>query len=666
MRIKLLLLFCLFTASASASGEGWIVRTDDPGQSYIGAPVANGMIGILPWKEPFSVRHVILNHVFDIDARSGVNRVLRGINPFGLTMYVDGQKVDEQNISDWSQQVDMRRAEHTTRFTTCGKVETTYTIAALRNMPHAGVVMVTVKALQDNEVRFDNRMENPGDYASVKPGYKALRAGQLPIEILRMDGTSSLGRQQVAAASAFLYDREQFSHHFADDTASLSVKLTAGEEVSFILAGSVCSTRDFDDPFSESEREVIFILHEGIDRIMKAHHRLWDELWQGDIEIEGDAQAQQVVRFALFNLYSYARSGSALSISPMGLSAQGYNGHIFWDTELWMYPPMLMLNQGIARSMVDYRTSRLGQAIRKADQYGYRGALYPWESDDAGQESCPVHAATGPFEHHISSDVAIACWDYYRMTGDREWLRSEGWPVLKAVADFWTSRAEQNADGSWSIINVVGADEYAEGVDDNAFTNGSAIRALEYAVAAAPLCGEKAPAQWREIARGLRIPHADGITLEYEGYDGRMIKQADVNLLGYPLGIISDPAQQRRDLAYYAERVDKEHGPAMTFSIFCVQYTRLGDAAKAEEMFRRCYQPNLRMPFGVLAETPTSQNPYFATCAGGLLQAVINGFGGLELTDKGIRQYKSVLPASWTKLTIKGVGTDRKTYVVTR
>lgn len=77
-------------------------------------------------------------------------------------------------------------------------------------------------------------------------------------------------------------------------------------------------------------------------------------MWQGDIEIEGDDEAQRVVRFALYNLYASCRAGSRLSIPPMGLSSQGYNGHIFWDTELWMYPPMLLLNEGIARSMVDY------------------------------------------------------------------------------------------------------------------------------------------------------------------------------------------------------------------------------------------------------------------------------------------------------------------------
>ncbi|MDE6449266.1 MAG: glycoside hydrolase family 65 protein, partial [Muribaculaceae bacterium] len=114
----------------------------------------------------------------------------------------------------------------------------------------------------------------------------------------------------------------------------------------------------------------------------------------------------------------------------------------------------------------------------------------------------------------------------------------------------------------------------------------------------------------------------------------------------------------------YKDRIDMTHGPAMTFGIFTVSYARLGNREKAEQMFRRSYRPNMRPPFGVLAETPTSQNPYFATGGGALLQAVINGFGGLELTDQGIIQLPSVLPASWKKLTIKGVGPDQREWVI--
>ena len=102
----------------------------------------------------------------------------------------------------------------------------------------------------------------------------------------------------------------------------------------------------------------------------------------------------------------------------------------------------------------------------------------------------------------------------------------------------------------------------------------------------------------------------------------------------------------------------------MTFSIFSIQYARLGDRQKADEMFRRAYEPNIRPPFGVFAETPTSNNPYFMTGAGGLLQAVLFGFGGISITDVGIVQSTPMLPEGWSRLEIKGVGPTKRTFVV--
>jgi trehalose/maltose hydrolase-like predicted phosphorylase len=290
--------------------------------------------------------------------------------------------------------------------------------------------------------------------------------------------------------------------------------------------------------------------------------------------------------------------------------------------------------------------------------------MFPWESDDAGEEACPTWALTGAFEHHITADIAIAAWNYYCVTGDKQWLQEKGYPLIKEVAGFWLSRAEENADSTYSIRNVVCADEYAEGVDDNAFTNGAVIRALQAAVKAAEICGIQPEEAWKRVAGGLTIPvFENGITREHATYDGRMIKQADVNLLGYPLGLVADPEQQRKDMEYYVERIDKENGPAMSYSVFCVQYARLGDADKAYEMFKQSFRPNLRAPFGVIAETATSDNPYFATGAGGLLQAVISGFCGLEITDQGIRQVSSVLPKHWKRVIVTGVGAENKTFV---
>jgi len=644
----------------------WQLHAVDIQAPYAPAPMANGCIGILPQKEPFAVEHVMLNHVFDAASPHVVSRVMRGINPFCLSMKIDNIKVDTSNISDWQQTIDMRRAVHQTSFHTLEKADVSYELCALRNLPYAGLIRVTVQACKDMLLEVRSGMGIPDDYSQSLIRYREMEADGNRMYMLESDATSRFGYRRVASTSSFLFNGEQIKPIYDEATRELffSIQLKKGETFCFSLVGSVCSSRDFFDPYNEAERQVIYAVHEGEEALMQAHYRLWDELWQGDIRIEGDDDAQRIVRFALFNLYSSCRGGSRLSIPPMGLSLQGYNGHIFWDTELWMYPPMLLLNQDIARSMLDYRFDRLPAARKKALAYGYRGAMFPWESDDSGEEATPTHALTGPFEHHITADIGIACWNYYCVTRDMRWLQREGYPLLKEIADFWASRVTRNQDGSYSIHNVTGADEYANGVTDNAFTNGAASLALKYACQAAEICGEKVPEIWWEIGENIRIlQFENGVTREHSTYKGEMIKQADANLLAYPLGVITDEYRQRQDLEYYAERIDQKDGPAMSYSVYCVQYARMGEADKAYEMFRRCYEPNLKKPFGVISETPTSNNPYFMTGAGGLLQAVLNGFCGLQITDEGIVQLPSALPSHWKRVTVTGVGSDKKTYV---
>ena len=644
----------------------WQLHAVDIQAPYAPAPMANGCIGILPQKEPFAVEHVMLNHVFDAASPHVVSRVMRGINPFCLSMKIDNKKVDTSNISDWQQTIDMRRAVHQTSFHTLEKADVSYELCALRNLPYAGLIRVTVQACKDMLLEVRSGMGIPDDYSQSLSRYREMEADGNRMYMLESDATSRFGYRRVASTSSFLFNGEQIKPIYDEATRELffSIQLKKGETFCFSLVGSVCSSRDFFDPYNEAERQVIYAVHEGEEALMQAHYRLWDELWQGDIRIEGDDDAQRIVRFALFNLYSSCRGGSRLSIPPMGLSLQGYNGHIFWDTELWMYPPMLLLNQDIARSMLDYRFDRLPAARKKALAYGYRGAMFPWESDDSGEEATPTHALTGPFEHHITADIGIACWNYYCVTRDMRWLQREGYPLLKEIADFWASRVTRNQDSSYSIHNVTGADEYANGVTDNAFTNGAASLALKYACQAAEICGEKVPEIWREIGENIRIlQFENGVTREHSTYKGEMIKQADANLLAYPLGVITDEYRQRQDLEYYAERIDQKDGPAMSYSVYCVQYARMGEADKAYEMLRRCYEPNLKKPFGVISETPTSNNPYFMTGAGGLLQAVLNGFCGLQITDEGIVQLPSALPSHWKRVTVTGVGSDKKTYV---
>jgi trehalose/maltose hydrolase-like predicted phosphorylase len=168
-----------------------------------------------------------------------------------------------------------------------------------------------------------------------------------------------------------------------------------------------------------------------------------------------------------------------------------------------------------------------------------------------------------------------------------------------------------------------------------------------------------------QVANNIPILKMEnGVTQEHATYKGEGIKQGDVNLLAYPLKEITDPKQIRKDLEYYETRVPNEGTPAMTQAVFTLLYARLGDAEKAYHWFKDSYIPNLNPPFRVIAETKGGTNPYFATGAGGILQSVLMGFGGLEITPNGLTQIKSVLPTQWKSLTLTGVGPQRKTFVV--
>jgi trehalose/maltose hydrolase-like predicted phosphorylase len=262
--------------------------------------------------------------------------------------------------------------------------------------------------------------------------------------------------------------------------------------------------------------------------------------------------------------------------------------------------------------------------------------------------------------------VGIAAWNYFCVTQDKTWLREKGWPILSATADFWASRVERNGPGKFDINNVVASDEWAENVDNDAFTNAAAKANLQYATEAAKILNLIPDADWMNVANNIPIlKFENGITKEHASFNpDTTIKQADVNLLAYPLKEITDPGRIKKDLDFYEARIPNAGTPAMTQAVFALLHSRLGEGDKAFHWFKDGYVSNLNPPFNVIAETKGGTNPYFSTGAGGLVQCMLMGFGGLEITDNGIIQVKSKLPSSWKSLTITGVGVQKKTYLV--
>jgi trehalose/maltose hydrolase-like predicted phosphorylase len=667
------LLFLTFSKAHAQAIDPWIIKAAEINPSnYYGITVANGMIGIVSSPEPFKVKDVVLAGAYDNYGRGRVSNFLRSFNLLNMYLDIDGRRMSAGAATNLQQQLDMQKARFTTTFDYGNKATVSYTYYSLRHLPFTVLMDVTITPKQDLAITGSSVMEAPDALRDVQNYYNEIDRPHVVISLLTSSAKSPTGKLIMCASNTFLFSEPhgqepRVIHEMWDNNMHLmkfSKKLMKGETYRFSIAGSSITSAHHGDPLNEAERATIFAKLEGRDRLLQFHERAWIDLWKSDIQIEGDAQAQQDVHSMLYHLYSFVREGTALSPSPMGLSGLGYNGHVFWDTELWMYPALLVMHPEIAKSMVEYRFQRLDAARKNAFSKGYKGAMFPWESAESGVEETPVWALSGPFEHHITADVALAAWNYYAVTQDKQWLRERGWPILSATADFWASRVERNGPGKYDIRNVVAADEWAENVDNNAFTNAAAKANLQLATRAAQVLGLTRNTDWMQVAANIPILKMDnGVTQEHATYKGEGIKQADVNLLAYPLKEITDPKQVRKDLEYYETRVPNEGTPAMTQAVFTLLYARLGDGEKAYHWFKDAYLPNLNPPFRVIAETKGGTNPYFATGAGGILQSVLMGFGGLEITPDGIRQIKSVLPKHWKSLTITGVGPQRKTFI---
>ncbi|MFF4605301.1 discoidin domain-containing protein [Streptomyces sp. NPDC001339] len=416
----------------------------------------------------------------------------------------------------------------------------------------------------------------------------------------------------------------------------------------------------------------------GWQALLRAHTTAWARLWRSDIEVPGQRDLQAWVRSAQYGLLSNTRKGAANSIAPTGLTSDNYAGLIFWDAETWMYPALLASRPDLAKSVVDYRYRTRAGARENARKLGYQGLFYPWNSGSSGDLAKECHSVDPPHcrtQIHLQSDISLATWQYYLATGDTQWLRERGWPVLKGIAEFWASRVTRNADGSYSIKNTAGPDEYSNGVDDAVFTNAGAATALRHATRAAELLGERAPAAWKAIADKIRIPYdaRRKVFEQYDGYRGGKIKQADTVLLTYPLEWKMPEGAAAATLDHYAQRTDPD-GPAMTDSVHAIDAAAIGEPGCSTYTYlQRSIKPFVRGPFAQFseargekagAEDPLAGQPAqdFLTGKGGFLQIFTNGLTGLRMREDRLHLDPMLPPQLSRGVTLRGLTWQGRTY----
>ena len=446
--------------------------------------------------------------------------------------------------------------------------------------------------------------------------------------------------------------------------AAVGLEPNAADSFTLVYAVSVGTTPDAAKTGAYNAAQTA--LATGFDALLTAHVSAWEARWNtAGIEIVGDAEAQQLVNKLQFDLLQSVAVGGDDSVAPEALSGNFYKGHIFWDADVWMFPALLAQHVGEAKNLLDYRYKTIDAARTRARAEGFAGLDFAWESAAIGSETAPGGFATG---RHITGGVGLAAWQYYLATGDTAWLRERGFPLLSGVADHFASRAKKNAaTGKYEIKGVYGPDENKGKVDNNTYTNALAKYCLENAATAAKVVGKPADTRWADVAKNIALPFdtEKGAYLARDADDLRPTKQADGELVIYPARLSMDKATAEKTFALHVTRPIKS-GPAMTASMHALIAARLGKATDAETYFRESYRPFVRGAFLLFSEKRSLDRCVFTTGAGGVLQSVIYGFGGVDFDRwDAVPKAPVALPASWKSLTLRGVSYKGKRYTVT-
>lgn len=486
-------------------------------------------------------------------------------------------------------------------------------------------------------------------------------------------------------------------------TLSLRFRATAGAPLELEKHVAMVTSRDAAGPL-ETAWKSLAATRSWLEALEQSR-QVWQRLWEAcDVEIEGDDAAQLAARFNIFQMLIAAPRGDAdASIPARTLSGFGYRGHVFWDTDIFMLPMFTFTLPGVAKNLLDYRWRRLPAAERFAQEGGYAGARFPWESADSGEEVTPpwipsasnpkelIRIWTGDLELHVSSDVAYAAYQYWKTSGDELWMRERGVRLLLETARFWASRVTWSAErGAYELRDVIGPDENHDHVDNNAFTNAMAgwnLRAalevlawLETTDAEAVHdlrttlgINDEERRRWGEISRKLVIRREpSGLIEQFDGYFGlqdvdmarlgprttsvqallgiegaartQVIKQPDVLMLMALLPDEFDVETLRVNYEYYTPRTDLAFGSSLGPAIQAILACRLDRPAEAYADFMKAALADLEDLRGNAADG------IHGASAGACWQVLVFGFGGLTLHGDRWEVHPH-LPEGWKRLT---------------
>jgi trehalose/maltose hydrolase-like predicted phosphorylase len=425
----------------------------------------------------------------------------------------------------------------------------------------------------------------------------------------------------------------------------------------------------------------------GFDALLAEHRRAWAARWDdADVRIDGDPSLQLAVRFALFQLMAMVGERGDAAVGARGLSGDGYHGHVFWDSDVYVLPFLAATRPEAARTMLEYRLRRLPAALRAARAQGRKGARFPWESAASGEDVTPLQAPgragelmpvlTGGLEEHIVADVAWAADCYIGWTGDQVFATGPGRELLVQTARWWASRIEVDRDGTAHIRDVMGPDEYHPHVDDSAYTNVMARWNLRRAAdATAGALDERERRRWLELADAL-VDGYDPATGVYEQFAGfhaleplmiaevapqrpvaadillgaartrsaQVVKQADVLMLHHLVPHETAPGSLVPNLDFYEPRT--AHGSSLSPGVHAALTARARRSREALELLRL----TARIDLDDIGQT-TAGGLHLAAM-GSAWSALALGFAGLRPTADALA-IDPLLAPGWRALKLR-------------
>jgi len=640
---------------------------------YTPAYLGNGLIGVRLGKVPFQKGTVCVNGLVGCSEVNYVEAYAPAPFPLAAEIEIEGMNLSRHPdlVHIQRQTLDISCGELITVLsfdTPKGKAEIKVLDFASRTVPTLICQEIELRVNRPCKVKltaFMNSSGLPGQ--CLARGIPHSPSDEVADMVLWWETCGGLSSVGVAVYSELCGVRS-FSTQCSDwGRGGLQVKeynLETKPQGKVILhqVGALVPSIMHSEPHLEAIRLTGYAKYLGFEKIREDNRKAWTELRKSRVKVIGaDSQSQGVLDSAFFYLHSSIHPSSPCSVAPFGLSNQyAYSGHVFWDTETWMFLPVLLSAPESARAMLDYRSRLVPAARSNAALMGFRGIMFPWESGNSGSEVTPVWASTGILEHHITPDVALAFAQYVHVTGDEIFLREEAWPILREVARWILSRVTPSGRG-YEILNVIGPDEGIVNINNSAYFNAACISALREAQWAARYLGYEPPSKWQEVAEKivLNVDQND-VLVKHDGYEyeEKKILTPDTLLTIFPMNFPLKREVEQATLRWYLKRAGTYAGGPMIPTLMCVCAARLGDRTLTSKFWEKGWKYYWREPFGQFTESKVSRETVFLTNAGGLLNAVMIGLTGLVIGPDEPSNWcakKIILPEGWREVEISQI-----------